>query len=95
MKTFQSKRWGEVEVLQRQYHDKTLAILLVSKDEPLATLSVNLGKHLPERCFHVKTWLENEELAEEAFDSGLFKDRVDLPAVQTGFVLSPVWEILP
>lgn len=79
------------------------------KGEPIATLSVNMyrpqhsdslpfatfadSSDLPFGCFYVKNWGANERLAKEAFESGLFNFRHDLPAAKSGFVMAPVWEI--
>lgn len=79
-----------------------VAIQLTAADgEPLAVLSVNMykpecshdSKDLPSGCFYVKNWSENTKLAEEAFASGLFVLRDDLPQAQSGFVSAPVWQI--
>jgi hypothetical protein len=79
------------------------AVMLTCGDlcEPLATLSVNMyrpdcshdSKDLPPDCFYVKAWSENEEIAEEAFASGLFVNRDDLPQASSGFVSARVWQI--
>lgn len=101
--TFQSKRWGTVNVLRGTYgKDGPLAIALETSDgEPLAKLSVNMyvpecshdSTELPPDCFYVKGWAENTELADEAFKSGLFVLRADLPSARSGFVTAPVWQI--
>ncbi len=102
--TFQSKRCGPVRVLRSTYktEDGPTAITLITDDgEPLATLSVNMYKpecshdsaDLPRDCFYVKTWGGNEELAQEALASGLFRLRTDLPEASSGFVTAPVWQI--
>ena len=97
---FQSKQWGEVEAHRAHYLSKdgpVAVILTLSDGEHLTTLSVNLKGHserLPENCFYVKDWSENEELADEAAKSGLFKDRPDIPLVVTGFTIAGAWEIV-
>lgn len=102
---FQSSHWGRVTVWKAHYEraNGPLAITLEVAGEPLGVLSVNMykpacsqdSKDLPPGCFYVKTWSENEELAEEALASGLFKVREDLPAARSGFVSAPVWEVAP
>lgn len=102
--TFNSKRWGTVSVVCATYGraDGPLAVLLQLEDgEPLATLSVNMYRpecshdsaDLPADCFYVKQWSENEELSSEAFATGLFVLRDDLPGARSGFVSAPVWQI--
>jgi len=102
--SFVSARWGRVVVWRATYGaaDGPVAVVLRrANDEPLATLSVNMytpdcsrdSRDLPPDCFYVKGWSENESLAAEALESGLFKVRNDLPAAHAGFVTAPVWEI--
>jgi len=95
--SFESKRWGTVKMWRDAYlHDDTLAVTLTTiGGEPLATLSVHLdtSAELPENCFYVKAWSENREIADEAWASGLFKRRTDIPAGHTGLVTAEVWEI--
>lgn len=102
--SFISRRWGKVEVLSGHYGDAKgpLAIQLICKDgEPLATLSVNMyepecsrdSRDLPPDCFYVKGWSENEEIAKEAWKSGLFLCRDDLPIARSGFVTAEVWQV--
>jgi hypothetical protein len=75
--------------------------MLENGGEPLATLSVNMYKpecsqdsrDLPRDCFYVKQWAENRDIAEEAWKSGLFTLREDLPIAHSGFVSAPVWQI--
>lgn len=102
--SFQSKRWGQVKAWRATYGraDGPCAVTLTSDGgEPLATLSVNMYKpdcshdsrDLAPDCFYVKEWAGNEDLAPEAFASGLFKLRDDLPRAASGFVTAPVWQI--
>lgn len=102
--TFQSARWGEVVAARTTYQRPSgpLAVLLYSDSGPLATLSVNLAledgpshdsRDLPPDCFYVKTWSENEKIAEEARQSGLFIERPDLGTARSGFVTCPVWQV--
>lgn len=58
---------------------------------PYAKLSVNTGRPLAPRHVAIKTWSENEELAEAALATGLFEATgLEIP---TGFVSAPVWRI--
>lgn len=102
--TFQSKRWGKLNVLRGTYEraDGPVAIVLQAPDgEPVATLSVNMylpdcshdSRALPKDCFYVKTWGGLEDLAAEALASGLFVQREDLPAASSGFVEAPAWQV--
>ncbi len=102
--TFQSKRWGTVNVMRATYGGPggPLAIVLeLETGEPLAKLSVNMympecsrdSKDLPPDCFYVKTWEGNEAIARDAVASGLFKVRDDFPKARSGFVLAPVWQL--
>jgi len=97
--TFTSKRWGTVHAKRSRYlvNDRLCIVLDGEECGPLTKLSVNLEREpeLPEGCFHAKTWGENEELAQEALASGLFRPRDGLPAVRSGFITAPVWEIVP
>jgi len=102
--TFTSHKWGRVNVMRGHYGGASgpVAINLSCNDgAPLATLSVNMyrpecsqdSRDLPVDCFYVKQWSENEVLAAEAFKSGLFKAREDLPVAESGYVSAPVWQI--
>ena len=96
--SFQSARWGRVEVYAATYtSNNALAIQLTDSDgEPLATLSVNMpgSENLPANCFYMKDWSENEELAEEARECKLFKPRPDLPSSVSGFVMADAYELV-
>lgn len=94
---FDSKEWGRVEVHTVAYHDGNLGVQLCLPDgEPLARLSVNLPESgdLPPNCFYVKNWSENERIALEAHESGLFRQRPDIPPASSGYVMADAWEIL-
>lgn len=77
------------------------SISLTADGEPLATLSVNMyrpdcsrdSRDLPADCFYAKQWSENETIAQDAFASGLFWLRDDLPVARSGYVTAPVWQI--
>lgn len=100
--TFNSEEWGQVEVFKGNYAEGQLAIMLMNEGEPLATLSVNIykpscshdSKDLPSDCFYMKDWSENESLAMEAAESGLFKRRPDLPSALSGFVMADAWQLI-
>jgi hypothetical protein len=102
--TFKSKRWGGVLVLAGKYgavSGPTAIVLQTDNGEPLTTLSVNMyrpecshdSSDLPADCFYVKQWGGNEDLAQEALASGIFKQRDDMPEASSGFVTAPVWQI--
>lgn len=100
---FRSKRWGVVTVWLATYGGGELAIILKCEDgEPLATLSVNMYKpdcsqssaDLPPDCFYMKCWSENEELAQEAAECGLFKHREDIPSAEAGYVVAHAWQLV-
>lgn len=102
--SFISAQYGKVNVLRATYGKAggPLAILLECEDgEPLTTLSVNMYKpdcshdsiDLPSNCFYVKQWSENESIAAEAFNGGLFELRSYLPVARSGFVTAPVWQL--
>ena len=101
---FQSNRWGLVRASRSTYGQRNgpcAVTLALDNGEPLATLSVNMYKpdcshessDLPADCFYVKQWSENEVIARDAFASGLFVLRDDLPMASSGFVTAPVWQI--
>lgn len=102
--TFNSPRWGVVNVMRGHYGnaDGPIAIALATAEgEPLATLSVNMyrpdcsrdSRELPAGCFYVKQWGENDEIANDAIQSGLFRERDDLPEAHSGYVSAPVWQL--
>ena len=74
-----TRSFGTLHVITGAYrHDGRLAVELVHEDgEPVATLSVNMPESahlLGEGEFFAKTWSENEEIAEDALASGIFRD---------------------
>lgn len=96
--------YGTARIFTSNYGgpDGPLAVVLELEDDvPLGVLSVNMyrpdcshdSKDLPANCFYVKQWSENEDIARDAFKTGLFKLRDDLPVARSGFVSAPVWEI--
>ncbi len=101
---FRSARWGHVDVHRTTYggpKGPAAVVLTLDNGEPLATLSVNMyrpecshdSSDLPADCFYVKQWSENEVIALDAMQSGLFKLRDDLPIASSGFVTAPAWQI--
>lgn len=102
--TFQTKDYGQARAFKATYGapNGPIAVLLEADGEPLATLSVNMYKpecsqdsrDLPGACFYVKNWSENEQIAKDAANSGLFVLRADLPEARSGFVSAPVWQIV-
>ncbi len=101
---FQSKTFGTVLAIRATYEgpDGPTAVLLEADGEALGVLSVNMykpessqdSKDLQKDCFYVKNWSENAQLAEDAAKSALFVLRADLPEARSGFVSSPVWQIV-
>lgn len=102
--SFRSTRWGEVTVLAGNYGDANgpLALVLeLSSGELLTRLTANMtrpdcshdSRELPPLCFYVKTWFENERIAQEALLSGLFIERADLPRARCGEVEAPAWQV--
>lgn len=77
--SFTTRHFGTVYVATDLYHHGgKLAVELVDENsELIATLSVNLpesSRLLGAGEFFAKTWSENEEIAEEALASGIFRD---------------------
>jgi len=73
------------------YDPKFPAIVINSlHGEPIATLTVYIeGVVLQDGELLVKTWSENERIAQQALESGLFEDTGK--RVPTGFVEAQVW----
>jgi hypothetical protein len=74
-----TRSFGTIQVITSAYRrDGHLAVELVDENgELVATLSVNMpecGHLLGENEFFAKTWSENEEIAEDALSSGIFRD---------------------
>ena len=93
---FSTSSYGVAKVNKTTYTDGNLAILLTDEmGGALAKLSVNLPEHagsLGENQFFAKTYSENEELANDALNSGLFR-QLD-KTITCGWVTFPVWEII-
>jgi hypothetical protein len=82
----------QITLHESSYADGTPAILATdASGAPYATLSVNTGRPLAPRHLAIKTWSENEGLAEAARTSGLFEETA--MTIPTGFVQAPVWRI--
>jgi hypothetical protein len=103
--SFTSKQWGVVRTARSTYMDEDdpLAVFLLNEDGTmLAKLSINMtrpecsqdSRALPPDCFYLKTWAENEELAVEALEAGLFVLRPDLPSSSSGWVEAPAAQLI-
>ena len=84
-----------VSVYKTKYTDnESLAIIIRSDYEPIATLSVNIPEHshlLGENEFWCKRWSENEYISQVCLDSGLFEDTCfDVPC---GYCFAERWRI--
>lgn len=93
---FKTSSFGVARVKTAQYADGNLAVLLEDEfGSPLSKLSVNMPDSaylLNENQFFAKTYSENEELAQDALASGLFRQTNTV--VKNGWVTCPVWEIV-
>jgi hypothetical protein len=69
------------------------AVFLIDRHkEPIATLSVYIeGVELEPGEFLAKTWSENQRIADQAYESGLFENTGKI--VPTGYVEAEVWRI--
>lgn len=86
-------RYGKVFFKLGQYCDNDrLAIRLVDTiGLPITTLTVNLpDEELSEGEFFVKTWSENEQIAQELLNTDIFLDTGK--RVPTGWVEASVWK---
>lgn len=77
--SFPTRSFGTAEVRTSHYQEGgALAVELVDGyGEPIAMLSVNFPESahlLGKNEFFAKTWEENEEIAEDALASGIFRD---------------------
>jgi hypothetical protein len=93
---FNTTSYGVAKVNKSNYADGNLAICLTDESGmPLTKLSVNMPDNahlLGKNQFFAKTYAENEEIAEDALNSGLFKQTSI--TVKSGWVACPIWEIL-
>ena len=90
---FETRSFGRANVITKAYQNGGgLALELVDdSDESIAMLSVNLpesSQFLGEDEFFVKTWSENEEIAEDALASGIFRDT---GRTCDGFLRAKIW----
>lgn len=77
--SFLTRSFGTATVKTSTYvNGNAMSVEFVDKDgESIAMLSVNFPESahlLGENEFFAKTWEENEEIAEDALASGIFKD---------------------
>ena len=91
--SFPTRRYGTVTVVMQTYEvGSNCAVELVDdKGEPMFMLSVNLPESshlLREREFFVKTWSENQEIAEDALASGIFRRT---GRTSGGALNAPIW----
>lgn len=98
-KTFSLNLWGEDEELYfefNQYGNGALAVQLMSPMEgPYATVSTNLPEstELPKDEFFMKSWSENEELANELIRKGIVQ--ATGKEASTGFVSAKSYKLNP
>lgn len=97
MMNFKLKDGTELIVKLSKYSDNgRLAVSLVENDgicTPYGHLSVNTDAVLDRGEFAVKTWSENEEIAEAALGTGFFTDTGK--RVACGFAEAPIWKLRP
>ena len=77
MNTFKWKQWNCKPVITK-YHDGRTALQIVDANDgsTIATASVNMKGHLPpinDGAIYLKTWSENEGLAEALEEAGIVK----------------------
>ena len=83
-------RYGGMYVEVTTYKTGGMAVILNQNGQRYATLSVNFPEVKPEEGeFAVKTWNENEQIAEDALASGLFIDTGK--RIRSGYVEASVW----
>jgi len=95
-KTFQTREFGEVTIRETTYMmNNRKCIMLVSEMGPIATLTTNIipGSDLEEDELCIKTWSDNEELAVDALESGLFIDTKK--RIAAGHAFAEVWKYAP
>lgn len=86
---------GEIlTIYETKYLGGAKAIeLLDSNEEPYTRLTTNIpGTPLKENEILVKTWSENEEVADSALKSGIFRDTGK--RVRSGWVEAQVWQMI-
>jgi len=83
-------RYGDMDVDIALYKTGGTAVILNQDGQRFATLSVNFPEvELEEGEFAVKTWSENEQIAEDALASGLFINTGK--RIRSGYVEASVW----
>ena len=95
--SFKTRNFGTVYIVPCGYVDSGCPAiqLLDNNDDLIAVLSVNLPNCaglLFEGEFFARTWNDNEEIAEDALASGLFRD-TGRTSVET--VNAQIWKLLP
>ena len=95
MKFYFRKR--ELEIRQSVYKNNNrvaLVIVDVETGENFATLTVNVTNvNYPEDVFAIKTWSENEEVAEVIFNTDAFEDTGR--RAENGHVIIEFWRLKP
>lgn len=94
--SFPTTSFGIVHVVRHNYiNNGALAIELVdAENESVVMLSVNLpevAKELGPDEFFVKTWSENQEIAQDARRSGIFEIT---RRTSSDFLRCPIWKLL-
>lgn len=93
---FETSSFGTAHIKTASYPDGNFAVFLVDDSgAPLTKLSVNIPESahlLDENQFFAKTYSENEEIAQEALQSGFFVQTNTV--VKNGWVTCPIWKIL-
>ncbi len=91
--SFETRHFGMATVITSGYQNGgRLAVELVDEHgESIAMLSVNIPESshmLGENEFYAKTWSENEEIAEDALASGIFRES---GRTSGGFLKAKIW----
>lgn len=91
--------YGECDVCigKYPYAPDEIAVILTNCGEHISTLSICsvdflMPKTLEKGEFIAKTYSENEQIAKDAMESGLFEETGKF--VQTGWVQSPIWKFV-
>lgn len=80
---------------QTKYADGAPCLMLYEGGIPYARVSVNVPEYrhlLSEDSFFIKTWSENEKVAQAVFNLGLFED-TGLKIKVSQFSSAPVWRL--
>lgn len=96
--SFLTRRFGTATVRTSTYQSNdAMSVELVDENgESIAVLSVNFPESahlLGENEFFAKTWSENEEIAEDALASGIFRDtgRTSSYGFMSSLVNASIW----